>query len=78
MTEGIVFISIILYSKFGRIFQTVHGLLQTIGFIETTGLHSVIPYHSKITQFGDNSLNLSNTSFEHFSAQTTAYFTFFK
>gem|GEM_PF-1677004 len=46
--------------------------------IVKTGLHSVIPYPSNISPFGANSLNLSNTSGEHFSAHTTTYFIFLK
>jgi hypothetical protein len=55
-------------------FPTVQGLEFSIGFMLTTGLHSVIPYHSKITPFGTNFLNFSKTFFGHFSAHTTAYF----
>jgi hypothetical protein len=48
------------------------------GFIDMTGLHSVIQYHSNIFHFGQYFLKFSAKLSGHFSAQTTAYFKLFK
>jgi hypothetical protein len=42
----------ILQSRFGITLPTVHGFEPEIGLMDTTGEHSVIPYHSSITPFG--------------------------
>ena len=43
------------------------------GLIEITGLHSVIPYHSRIFPSGQSFWKLSKRLSGHFSAPTTAY-----
>gem|GEM_PF-3211627 len=53
--------------------HTLHLLVFSGRFMEITGEHSVIPYHSTITHFGTFSPNISITSAGHFSAHTTAY-----
>jgi hypothetical protein len=53
--------------------QTLHFLDFQGGFKLITGLHSVIQYHSKISQFGQKFENFSNKLSGHFSAQTTLY-----